>query len=207
GLWLIVTFTDWGEPDLAKAGELDARIAAHLASQPSILAYDIKNEPQFSDVAGAIFPTGGAVPPLQSPDFIAQYGERVARADIGDYRRGEGRNIIPSRMSDDQAYVMANAYRLFKEFLDAGSAWVGSHPGTTTLDYMDSPDSAAWGPYLGALDGTLGAWVSAQADAVRQAAPGRPVTVGYGSSVLAKLPSNRALNFQSLHRFTSHGYS
>src|SRR5207253_157481 len=45
GLWLIVTFTDWAEPDLAKAAELDARIAAHLVTESSILGYDIKNEP------------------------------------------------------------------------------------------------------------------------------------------------------------------
>src|SRR5205823_1832648 len=90
GLWLIVTFTDWAEPDLAKAADLDGRIAAHLANEPSILGYDIKNEPQFTDVAGAIFPAGSPAPPLQSTDFIAQYGERVSRAGIADYRQGEG---------------------------------------------------------------------------------------------------------------------
>ena len=55
-LHLILTLTDWAEPDLVAASALNTRIAAHLASDPSILAYDTKNEPQFTDIAGAIFP-------------------------------------------------------------------------------------------------------------------------------------------------------
>jgi len=206
-LKLILTFTDWAEPDIQKAGGLDARIASQLANEPSILAYDIKNEPQWNDIAGAIYPTGTTTVPLQDPSLIAQYGERVSHDAIGDYRRGEGKNIIPARMTDDQAYVMANYYKLFREFLDAGAAWVNSHPGTTTLDYMDSPDSASWGPYLAAVDSTLQTWVDIQANPVREADPGRPITVGYSNIVFAKMQSNSKLTFQSVHRFTSHGYA
>lgn len=205
-LWLILTFTDWPEPDLTKAGDLNRRIAAHLATEPSILAYDVKNEPQFTDIAGAVFPTGTAVVPLQSADLFSQYPEQVARADIGQYRRNQG-SFIPARMNDDQAYLMANYYELYRDFLDAGSAWVNSHPNTTTLDYIDSPDSASWQPYLAGVDATLRAWVNAQIDPVRAADPARPITVGYSNIVFAKMPSNRALDFQSLHRFTSHGYA
>ncbi len=205
-LWLILTFTDWPEPDLARAADVNGRIAAHLANESQILAYDVKNEPQFTDIAGAIYPPGVQVP-IQSPDLIPAYGERISRDAIGDYRRGEGRNIIPARMTDDQAYVMANYYRLFVDFLSAGSQWVSSHPGTTTLDYMDSPDSAVWQPLLAALDASLAAWIEAQIAPVRAADPGRPITVGYSNVVLARLPSNRSLDFHSPHRFTTHGYS
>ena len=206
GLWLLLTFTDWDEPNLQKAADLNALIASHLSKEPSVLGYDTKNEPQFNDIAAAIYPTGTTVP-LQSPDFIAPYGERVSRDAIGDYRRGEGKNVVPARLSDDQAYVFANAYKLFREFLDAGAAWVNSHSGTTTLDYMDSPDSASWGPYLAALDSTLATWVNVQMNPVRNADPGRLVTVGYSNIVLARMPSNSGLDFQSVHRFTPHGYS
>jgi hypothetical protein len=205
-LKIILTFTDWAEPDLTKAADLNRRIAAHLAGDTSILAYDVKNEPQFTDIAGAIYPTGTLPVPLQSPDLIATYGEKVARADIGDYRRHQG-SYIPNRMNDDQAYLMANYYELYRDFLDAGSAWVGSHPNSTTLDFMDSPDSSSWQPYLMGLDATLEAWVNAQIDPVRVADPGRLITVGYSNIVFAKLASNRSLDFQSVHRFTSHGYS
>lgn len=206
-LWLILTFSDWAEPDVAKAGALNARIASHLTTEPSLLAYDAKNEPQFTDVMGAIYPTGTLPIPAQSPDLITYYGERVPRSEIGAYRRGEGRSIVPSRMNDEQAYFLSNYYKLYVEFLNAGSVWVGTHPGTTTLDYMDSPDSASWAPFVEGLDRTLAAWVSTQLDPVRAADPGRAVTVGYSNIIFAKLPSNRSLNFQSIHRFTSHGAS
>ena len=203
-LKLLLTFTDWAEPNLPRAADLDRRIAAHLAGNPTIFGYDVKNEPQFTDIAGAIYPTGTTVP-LQSPDLIRSYGEIVSRASIPDYRKNS--SLIPARMTDEQAYAMANYYELYKGFLSDSSAWVGKHPSTTTLDYMDSPDAAKWGPYLSALDTTLSAWVNTQADALRQGDPGRPLTVGYSNIILAKLPSNRRLDFGSVHRFPAHGYS
>ncbi len=204
-LWIILTFTDWPEPDLQRAADLNRRIAAHLTSEPSILAYDTKNEPQFTDVAGAIFPSSVPPVPLQSPDTINTYGERIPRASIGEYRRGEGKNVIPARMTDDQAYLMANYYKLYLEFLDTSSAWVSSHAGTTTIDYMGSPDSASWWAFLNAMDATLMAWNNVQMDPVRSADPGRLITTGYSNMILARMPSNGALSFHSLHRFTSHG--
>ena len=207
-LLLILTFTDWPEPDITRAGRLNATIASHLANEAQILAYDAKNEPQFTDVAGAIYPTTTLTVPLQSPNIIAQYGERIARDAIGDYRRSnEGKAVIPTRMTDDQAYALGNYYKLYLEFLSDGAEWVGDHPGTTTIDYMDHPDSAEWQPFLAGLDATLRAWVAAQLDPVRAADRGRPLTIGYSNMVLAKLPSNSALDFHSIHRFTAHGAS
>ncbi|MEA2573682.1 MAG: hypothetical protein QOH93_980 [Chloroflexia bacterium] len=207
-LYLIVTFTDWAEPDLAKAAGLNGKIATHLANEPAILAYDVKNEPQFSDVIGAIYSSVGLTVPLQVPDTVSVYGERVTRADLAAYRQSsEGRSVIPARMNEDQAYSVANYYKLYLELLNAGAAWVRDHPNTTTLDYLDSADAISWAPYLRALDETLGAWVSSQISSVRNADPGRPITVGYSNVVLAKMPSNRQLGFQSVHRFTPHGYA
>ncbi|MDQ3706969.1 MAG: hypothetical protein M3437_17450 [Chloroflexota bacterium] len=207
-LYLLVTFTDWAEPDLARAAALNGKIAAHLAEEPSILAYDVKNEPQFSDVIGAIYSSVSLTVPLQVPDTVSTYGERVTRADLASYRQSsEGRSVIPARMTEDQAYSVANYYKLYLELLNAGAAWVRDHPNTTTLDYLDSPEAASWAPYLRALDETMGAWVSSQIATVRAADPGRPITTGYSNVVLAKMPSNRQLDFQSVHRFTSHGYA
>jgi hypothetical protein len=205
-LYLIVTFTDWAEPDLTRAGRLNANIAAHLADEPHVLAYDAKNEPQFTDIVGAIYPTGTLTVPMQASDLLAQYGERITRDQMAEYRRSsEGRAIVPARMNDEQGFAVANYYKLYLEFLDESSEWVGSHAGTTTLDYMASPDSAKWQPYLAGLDATLAAWVNTQFDPVRAADPGRPLTVGYSNMILAGLPSNRALDFHSIHRFTAHG--
>jgi hypothetical protein len=207
-LLIILTFSDWAEPDLARAGALNARIAARYKDNPQILAYDAKNEPQFTDIVGAIYPTTTAAVPLQSPELVAHYGERISRDQIGEYRQStEGRAIVPARMSNDQAYALGNYYKLYLEFLNDGAEWVGDHAGTTSIDYIASPDSAAWQPYIAALDATLGLWVSTQMDQVRAADPGRSVTVGYSNIILAAMPSNRALSFQSVHRFTSHGSS
>jgi hypothetical protein len=207
-LYLVLTFTDWAEPDLAKAADLNGKIAAHFVAEPSILAYDVKNEPQFSDVIGSLYSSVGLTVPLQVPEMVATYGERVTRDGLAAYRQSsEGRAIIPARMTEDQAYSVANYYKLYLEFLDAGAAWVRQHPNTTTLDYIDSAEAISWAPYLRALDETLGAWVSSQIAPVRNADPGRPITTGYSNVVLAKMPSNRQLDFQSVHRFTSHGYS
>src|SRR5258708_14618790 len=106
-LWIILTFTDWAEPHLAKAPQLNPKIATHLAADPSILAYDVKNEPQFTDIAGAIYPTGTTTAPLQAPHLISTYAAKVSRANLGNYRRNQG-SIVPARMNDDQAYLMAN---------------------------------------------------------------------------------------------------
>src|SRR5688572_6802943 len=173
-LLVILTFTDWAEPDLARAGALNARIAARFRDDPQILAYDAKNEPQFTDIVGAIYPTGTVSVPLQSTELVAHYGERISRDQIAEYRRSnEGRAIIPARMNDEQAYALGNYYKLYLEFLNAGAEWVGDHVGTTSIDYIASPDSAEWQPYVAALDATLSAWVSTQMDPVRVADPGR----------------------------------
>ncbi len=205
GLHLILTLTDWAEPDLSSAADLNRLIAAHLAGEPSILAYDVKNEPQFTDIAGAIYPDSSVVP-LQLPDTLSKYEEKVSRSSIGEYRRNSN-GLIPSRMTDDQAYLFANYYELYRDFLSDASGWVNKHPSTTTLDYMDSPNSSKWSTYLEALDSTLAAWVGVQMAPLREADAGRPITVGYSNIVFAKLPSNVRLDFQSVHRFTGHGYS
>ncbi|MEO5951336.1 MAG: hypothetical protein ABIQ44_02610, partial [Chloroflexia bacterium] len=137
---------------------------------------------------------------------LTHYDEQVPRATIADYRRNSN-GLIPSRMTDDQAYFFANYYELYRDFLDDSSGWVNRHPSTTTLDYIDSPDSSRWASYLSGMDDTLAAWVGVQMAPLREAAPNTPVTVGYSNIIFAKMRSNDRLNFQALHRFTSHGYS
>ncbi|MDQ2805861.1 MAG: hypothetical protein M3Z04_02890, partial [Chloroflexota bacterium] len=204
GLALIVTFSDYVEPDLARVTDLQTRIATHFRDEPVILAYDLKNEPQFDLVALSIYPD--SAPALQTDRLIGIYGERIAQAAIPAYRQSaEGRTLIPSRLTDTQAYIYVNSYRLYREFLDAATAWVNAHPDKTTLDYMDSPDSAAWRAFYGALDDTLRRWITVQRDAVRAADPNHLITVAYSNIVLAKLSANRLLDFQAPHRFVATG--
>jgi hypothetical protein len=203
-LSLIITFSDYVEPDLNKVTDVQARIATHLRDEPVVLAWDLKNEPQFDLVSLSIYP--GAPPPLQTDRLISVYGERMAQAAIPAYRQtAEGRSLVPARLTDAQAYLYVNYYRLYREFLDAGATWVSAHPDKTTLDYMDSTDSLAWRPFFGALDDTLRRWITVQRDAVRAADPNHLITVAYSNIVLAKMSANRMLDFQAPHRFVATG--
>ena len=86
GLEVILALYDYGERDLSKVADVDGKIAAHYAGNSTLLAYDLKNEPHFSDLASAIYP-GGAKSPIQSAgadatlksyqDFLAAAGAWV----------------------------------------------------------------------------------------------------------------------------------
>ncbi len=64
GLGVILCLYDYGERDLGKVAEVNGRIAARYAGNTTLLSYDLKNEPHFSDLSSAIYP-GGAKSPLQ----------------------------------------------------------------------------------------------------------------------------------------------
>src|SRR5581483_8507278 len=200
GLRLILTFADYSEPDLARLAEVDAVIAAHLRGRKTVFAYDLKNEPHFGDLALALYPPGVNAA-LQRPEVVAQVGESVARADTPAYRASEtGQAEVPARLSDDQAYVYVNTLAAYRQFLDDASAWSQEHHGDA-VQYLRSPDSAAWDGLKGALNDTLAAWLQPQLDALRAADPGRPITVGHADPILASLAVNDWLDFRSLHRY------
>ena len=115
--------------------------------KPTILAYDLKNEPQFDLIALSVYPD--APPPLQTDRLISLYGERIAPAAIPAYRQtGEGRALVPAAPHRCPGLYLRQRYRLYREFLDAGASWVATHPDKTTLDYMDSPDRHELAPVL-----------------------------------------------------------
>ncbi len=205
GLRLLLTFNDYDEPNLAREADFDRKVAAHYAANPTFLGYDLKNEPQFGDLATADYPAA-QTPPLQQDGFIQTYGQRMTNDEVKAWRLTQaGKNIIPARFDDRRAYLYANAYRLWVEFLAGGSAWVATHPGQTTLDYINSPDSNTWRAYLDALSGTVGKYIEVRQGAIRAAQPGALTTIGWSNSVLAKMGANNGLSFVSLHRFTGEG--
>lgn len=199
-LYLLITFNDYREDDLAREAALNQAIATRYRGNPAILGYDLKNEPHYQDLAVAIYP--GGPPALQTDALIKVYGERVSRTDIPRWRQEEGRELIPDRFDDTQAYYYANNYRLFREFAADAATWVAARDyAVSVADYIASPDSARWQPLIQALDQTLEAWISARLWPVKQADPEKPVTVGYSDLILASLPANRSLDFISWHRF------
>src|SRR2546423_117040 len=187
GLRLLITLNDDRDPDLQRVAHVDALVAAHLAGNPAIFGYDLRNEPNLADIAASLYPPGASLP-LLSPALVAAYHQRVSMA-------------------------AARAARRSAAWSDGGFAC----PSTATFSYSltprpppaafwrDTPPSPAvpaaryWNRFLGLANRTLAAYLYVQLRAVRTADPTHPVTVGYGSRFWSALPVNNALSFRSIH--------
>ena len=203
-LKLIVSLHDYGERDVAVVSATAAKIAQRYRGRPGILAYDLKNEPRFNDLALARY---AAQPPLQQRTLIDRFGERLPRPELAEYRASEeGVKTVPASLPDDEAWVYINNLRLYREMLADAANWVREHAfKTTTLDYLDDAAGQKWRPLIVVLDDTLKAWLAPQIEAIRKADPTRPISVDHVDAVLAKLGANDALDFQTLHRYPTTG--
>jgi hypothetical protein len=206
GVQLIVSLHDYGERDLARVSATAGQVAERYRGRPGILALDLKNEPRFGDLSLAKY---ASQPPLQARGLIDAFGERLKRTELAEYRAGdEGTKMIPSYLSDDEAWIYINNLRLYREMLADATAWVRERNfSRTTLDFLDDAAGQKWEPLVKALNATLQAWIAPQLAAVHKSDPARPVTVDHVDAVLAKQPANDALDFQSLHRYPGTGGS
>jgi len=204
GLQLIVSLHDYGERDLARVSATAGKIAQRYRGRPGVLAFDLKNEPRFGDLSLAQYPTP---PALQSKALIDAFGERLPRDQLAAYRASDdGTKTIPAYLTDDQAWVYVNNLRLYREMLAEAAGWVRDHNfQNTTLDFLDDPAGQKWAPLVKTLNDTLSAWLAPQVQAIRSADPGRPITVDHVDAVLARLPANNVLDYQSLHRYPGTG--
>ena len=83
GLRLIFTFADYSEGRLSNLTAVDKAVASRYRGRQTILAYDLKNEPRFGDLALSEYPNGVYVG-LQDPSVIALAGGvDPARGDCG----------------------------------------------------------------------------------------------------------------------------
>jgi hypothetical protein len=200
GLRLILTFGDYSEYSLEDLAAVESATAAHYQGRTTIFALDLKNEPHFADLALATYPTGTYVA-LQDPAVAQVIGQSVARADIARYRASaEGQARIPKRLSDDQAFVYANALASYTRFLDQAGSWASGHH-ATVVDYLAAPDSASFGALKSALNDTYATWLKPQLDAIRRIDSDRLITVGNVDPIIASLPANNWLDYRTLHRY------
>ncbi|MBV9329073.1 MAG: cellulase family glycosylhydrolase [Chloroflexi bacterium] len=199
-LQLIVSLHDYGERDLSKVSAIGGQIAQRYRNRSGILAFDLKNEPRFGDLALTKY---AAAVPLQQHGLIDAFGEQLPRDQLADYRASEdGVKSVPSTLSDDDAYIYVNNLRLYRAMLADGAAWVNGHGGTT-LDFLDAAAGQKWAPLVAALNQSLQAWIQPQLAAIKAADPTRAVTVDHVDVVLARQPANDVLDFESLHRYPS----
>jgi cellulase (glycosyl hydrolase family 5) len=197
-LQLTVSLHDYGERDLGKVSAVAGQLAQRYRNRPGVLAFDLKNEPRFGDLALTKY---ASAVPLQQRGLIDAYGERLARDQIAAYRASDqGSKDIPKYLSDDESWIYMNNLLLYRELLAEAAAWVKDHGGTT-LDFLDDPAGQKWTPFTDALNATLQAWIKPQMDAIRAADPARPVTVDHVDVLLARLPANDVLDYESLHRY------
>ncbi|MDQ3809773.1 MAG: glycoside hydrolase family 5 protein, partial [Chloroflexota bacterium] len=204
GVQLIVSLHDYGERDLQAVAATAAKIAQRYRGRAGILAYDLKNEPRFNDIGLARY---GSPPPLQQRAVIDRLGERLRRDELAEFRASdEGRKTFPFALADEEAWLYVNYLRLYRELLADASAWARERGfRVTSLDYLDDAAGRKWAPLVEALDGTLGAWLAPQVEAIRQADPTRPITVHHVDAILARLPANGTLDYLTLHRYPSIG--
>lgn len=185
GLRIILTFADYPESQLANLTPIDTAVASRYRGRSTILAYDLKNEPRFSDLALAQYPPQYRVP-LQDPTLVPT-GETISQRDIPAYRgTDQGQKDIPSRLSDAQAYAYANFLSAYRHFLAQEGDWATS-----------------WGPLKDMLNDTLATWIKVRTDAVHQGDPGALVTIGHVDAIIANLPANNGLDYRDFHRYPS----
>jgi Cellulase (glycosyl hydrolase family 5) len=204
GLRLVISLHDYGERDLGRVTNTAGQIAHRYRGRPGVLAFDLKNEPRFGDLALTKYSSAVA---LQQHGLIDALGERLPHDQLADYRASdEGAKTIPSYLSDDEAYVYVNNLRLYREMLANAADWVKAGGfRATTLDYLKDPAGAKWQPLGKALNDTLSAWLAPQIQAIRTADSGRLITVDHVDAVLATLPANDALDVQTFHRYPAVG--
>jgi hypothetical protein len=197
GVYLLLTLADYSLSYVATLAQHAGLIASHFAGEPAILAYDLKNEPRFYHISLMRFPGGN---PLYMADLPKIYPPQRDAAAALAWARGAG--AAPTSLSDADALQYANVSEVMDNFLAAAGAWIAARSyRVSVVEFIRSPEAAAWQPFLAALDAALKAWLGPQVNAIRGADPGRLITVGYSDPLLAALPANRALDLHAINRY------
>jgi hypothetical protein len=195
-LLVLLTLNDAHWLDLGRVGQLDAKIAARYKDVPTVMAYDLENEPVFYNLVGAIYPKN-LRPPIQTSQLVDQYGVRVSRAEAADL---QNRRQIPAHLDADTAFYYINALRIFLEYDAAANAFVRRGKGTI-VEFMLSGEATPWHNFIEILDKTVEAWLRARIDPIRAAGSVHLLTVGWNWLQFASLPANRLLDFQEYHNY------
>jgi hypothetical protein len=199
-LRLLITFGDYFETDVSRLMQIDGLVAQHFSGNPTIFGYDLRNEPQFSELIGLVYPNGRR-PVLQTDAMIKQYGEKLTQGAVDEWRRGEGSKYVPGYLDSYQGYIYANMIRWHEAMVEDSGNWMVRNGLYTVMDFYDSPDGQKWRPFFEAMNQTLQNYIDLRQGTLHGADPGRLVTIGWNRADLAKLPANRSLGFVSFHRF------
>ena len=197
GVRLLLAFADYYLSYVKTKAEHAGRIAARYKGNPTILGYDLKNEPRINDL---LFLHYQQPPALLTSSLSGIYPSQRTRQQALDWARGEGK--APSWFKEDQAVAYALARELLEALNDANSKWIADHGfSASAISFIRSAEAQPWQPFIQALDGAVQAWLTPQLEKIRAADPGRLVTVGWSDPLLAGMPANAALDFLDIHRY------
>jgi hypothetical protein len=197
GIYLLLTLADYSATYVQTLATHAGLIASRYAGNPTILAYDLKNEPRFYNLALMRYPEPV---PLLSPELEQLYPPKHPPEEALRWAREEGR--VPGWLPDTDAIRYANAYATLSACLQAASNWISARNyAATIVQFIRSPEAEPWQPFLEALDATLAAWLRPQVAAVREADPGRLITVGWSDPLLAGLWANSILDLHAVNRY------
>ncbi len=196
-LMVLLTLNGTHSLNLEQVGELNVKIVSRYKNMPTLLGYDLENEPTFYNLAAANYPARFQ-PAIQTSQLVDHYGIRVERNEIAELKR---RQHIPNNLDDETAFHYINALHLFREYDAATKAFEQEGRGTL-FDYMISNEATDWHTLIGVLDSTIENWLQAHLDPIRATDSKHLLTVGWNWLHFALLPANRALDFQSYHNFT-----
>jgi len=206
-LGLIVVFGDYNEPRIERVARTSATIAARYRGNPTILGYEIRNEPDFWVIQSARYPTA-ARPALQGTLLVKTYGERAARHYTDAFRQqDEGKRgplAIPEWFSDEDTYYLHNNWLHSYALSQEASAWATAN-GRADVEFYAAPEAARWSTFLQVLDAGYAAWLEPQVRLIREADPAARITVGHHDALMASLPANRQLDFVTWHAYPTAG--
>ena len=195
GLYVMLTFNDEHSRYLSHVGQFNAKICAHFKDDPVIHSWDIENEPRLYNLLVAVYPGGQC--PLLTSALVDHYGEFVPRSQTNERR-------VPGNPWNDKnkTFYYYNAVEAYTRFA-ADAAYSGL---PSIVDYINSPQSAKWRPFLRLLDRTIAAWIAPQLEPMKLADPKRLFSIGWNWEALAAMPANSALDFHQIHKYGSVGY-
>src|SRR5438270_40127 len=116
---------DAADPTLQRVAHVDALVAAHLAGNPALFGYDLRNEPNLADIAASVYPPGASLP-LLSPALVAAYHQRVNMAAARAARRRAAWSAGGFAAFDTRTlYYYLNALHILNAFLRDNPAYPG----------------------------------------------------------------------------------
>lgn len=197
GVYLLLTLADYSLSYVVTLASHARLIAARYAGRPSILAYDLKNEPRFYHLALMRYPGAN---PLLGPELSQAYPPKRSAQEALTWARGPGN--APASLPDADAIRYSAASEVLDAFLQATSTWISARSyQVSAIDFIRAPEAAPWRLFIDQLNAALAAWLGPQVAAVRAADPGRLVTVGWSDPLLAGLPANQILDIMSINRY------